>query len=157
MMGLDPDCLKTRHVEALEAIIALLTSEEPVDRKTDWFTLNQGRLQLRPYRDRPVEVVVSALSSLAGPKLAGRFGTGLLSLGLLAHGGAKRLQDVWQTAEQSAAEHGKTMDRQGLRLAGAAHASGPLGCRGATGRGFRLTTRRQTYVCHRRAARLARR
>jgi limonene 1,2-monooxygenase len=118
MMGLDPDCLKARHAEALETIIALLTSEEPIDRKTDWFTLNQGRLQLRPYRDQPIEVVVSSLSSKAGPILAGQFGTGMLSLGLLAHGGAKRLQDVWQAAEKSAAEHGKTMDRKGLRLAG---------------------------------------
>jgi limonene 1,2-monooxygenase len=118
MMRLHPDCLKARHAEALEAIVALLTSEEPIDRKTEWFTLNQGRLQLRPYRDQPIEVVVSALSSLAGPILAGRFGTGMLSLGLLAHGGAKRLEDIWQAAEESAAEHGKTMDRKGLRLAG---------------------------------------
>ncbi len=118
MMGLDPDCLKARHAEALEAIVALLTSEEPIDRKTDWFTLNQGRLQLRPYRDQPIEVVVSALSSSAGPKLAGQFGLGMLTLGLLAHGGAKRLNTVWQTAEQSAAEYGQTIDRKGLRLAG---------------------------------------
>jgi limonene 1,2-monooxygenase len=118
MMGLDTECLKPRHAEALEAIIALLTSDEPIDRKTDWFIINQGRLQLRPYRDQPIEVVVSALSSSVGPDLAGRFGTGILTLGLLAHGGAERLQNVWQTAERSAAEHGKTMDREGLRLAG---------------------------------------
>jgi limonene 1,2-monooxygenase len=118
MMGLDPDCLKERHAEALEAIIALLTSNEPIDRKTDWFTINQGRLQLRPYRDQPIEVVVSALSSSAGPTLAGRHGTSILSLGLLANGGAERFAKMWHTAEESAAEHGQTMDRQGLRLAG---------------------------------------
>jgi limonene 1,2-monooxygenase len=118
MMGLDPDCLKPRHAEALEAIIALLTSEDHIDRKTDWFTINQGRLQLRPYRDQPIEVVVSALSSSTGPKLAGRFGTGMLTLGFLANGGGERIQKVWQTAQESAAEHGNTMDRKGLRLAG---------------------------------------
>lgn len=118
MMGLDPDCLKPRHAEALEAIVALLTSDEPIDRKTDWFTINQGRLQLRPYRDQPIEVVVSALSSTAGPLLAGQFGLSMLSLGLLAHGGADRLKTIWQTAEQSARENGKTVDRKGLRLAG---------------------------------------
>ena len=118
MMGLDPDCLKARHAEALEAIIALMTSDEPIDRETEWFTISQGRLQLKPYRDRPVEVVVSALASSAGPKLAGQFGTGILSLGLLANGGAERFAKMWETAEQSAAEHGQTLDRQGLRLAG---------------------------------------
>jgi len=118
MMGFDPECLKPRHAEALEAIVSLLTSDEPIDRRTDWFTINSGRLQLRPYRDRTIEVVVSALSSSAGPMLAGRFGLGVLSLGILANGGAKRLTDAWRTAEQSAAEHGKTLHRQGLRLAG---------------------------------------
>lgn len=118
MMGLDPECLKPRHSEALEAIVALLTSEEPIDRKTDWFTINQGRLQLRPYRGQPIEVVVSALSSSAGPKLVGRFGLGMLSLGLLANGGAKRLADALQIVDQTAAEHGKTFSREGLRLAG---------------------------------------
>jgi limonene 1,2-monooxygenase len=118
MMGFDPECLKPRHAEALEAIVSLLTCDEPIVRRTDWFTINNGRLQLRPYRDRTIEVVVSALSSSAGPMLAGRFGLGVLSLGILANGGAKRLTEAWRTAEQSAAEHGKTVHRQGLRLAG---------------------------------------
>lgn len=118
MMGLDPDCLKTRHAEALEAIIALFTTDEPIDRETDWFTISQGRMQLRPYRDEPIEVVISALSSSTGPQLAGRFGTGVLSLGLLANGGDERIRNVWKTAEESAAEHGNAMNRSGLRLAG---------------------------------------
>ena len=118
MLGLDPACLKNRHTEALEAIIALLTTDEPVDCKTDWFTINHGRLQLRPYRSRTIEVVVSALSSAAGPTLVGRLGLGMLSLGILANGGAKRFGEAWQIAEQSAAEHGKTVNRKGLRLAG---------------------------------------
>ncbi len=118
MMGLDVDKLKPRHAEALEAIIALMTSDEPIDRETDWFRIVKGRLQLRPYRDEPIEVVVSALSSSVGPALAGQFGTGMLTLGLLAHGGAERFLNNWKTAEESAAEHGKTMDRKGVRLAG---------------------------------------
>lgn len=118
MMGLDPDCLKTRHAEALETILALLTTDEPIDRKTDWFTVNRGRLQLRPYQDRTIEVVVSALSSSAGPTLAGRHGLGMLSLGILANGGGKRLVDAWKIAEQTAADSGTKVDRKGLRLAG---------------------------------------
>lgn len=118
MMGLDPDILKPRHEEALETIHALLTSDEPIDRETDWFKVHQGRLQLRPYRDQPIEIVVSSLSSATGPTLAGRFGFGMLSLGILAHGGAQRLADAWGIAEQKAAECGTTVTRSGWRLAG---------------------------------------
>ncbi|MEQ9110753.1 MAG: LLM class flavin-dependent oxidoreductase [Rhodospirillaceae bacterium] len=118
MMGLNPDSLKTRHEEALETIHALLTTDEPIDRQADWFTVNKGRLQLRPYQDQPIEIVVSSLSSSTGPTLAGRFGLGMLSLGLLANGGAQRLADAWGIAEQKAAESGTTVSRKGWRLAG---------------------------------------
>ncbi len=118
MMGLKPDSLKARHEEALEAILALLNSDEPIDRETDWFTLRKARLQLRPYQDPSIEVVVSSLSSSTGPTLAGRFGLGMLSLGVLANGGAQRLADAWRIAEQKAAESGTTVSRKGWRLAG---------------------------------------
>lgn len=118
MMGLSPDSLKVRHEEALEAIIALLTSNEPIDRKTDWFTLSKARLQLRPYQDPSIEVAVSSLSSSSGPTLAGRFGLGMLSMGLLANGGGQRLVDAWAVAEQKSAEHGTMISRKGWRLAG---------------------------------------
>jgi len=118
MMGLDTDCLKPRHEEALETILALLTSDEPIDRETDWFTVRKGRLQLRPYQDQPIEVVVSSLSSMTGPTLAGRYGLGMLSLGLLAHGGAERIAKVWEVAQQKAVASAKKVSRAGWRLAG---------------------------------------
>ena len=118
MMGLDPDCLKPRHEEALETILALLRSDEPIDRETDWFKVHQGRLQLRPYQDQPIEVVVSSLSSATGPTLAARFGLGMLSLGLLANGGAERINKVWEISQEKAAEFGTTVSRSGWRLAG---------------------------------------
>lgn len=118
MMGLDPDCLKPRHEEALETIHALFTSEDPIDRETDWFKVCKGRLQLRPYQDQPIEIVVSSLSSATGPTLAGRFGLGMLSLGILAHGGTERLTNAWKIAQEKAAECGTTVTRSGWRLAG---------------------------------------
>ena len=58
MIGLEPRVLRPMLEEAVEAIVALLTSDEPVTMKTDWFTLEDAVLQLRPYshpqlRDRP--------------------------------------------------------------------------------------------------------
>src|SRR5947208_470962 len=44
MLGIEPAQQRDMMEEALEAIIALLTSPEPVSRKTSWFTLQDARL-----------------------------------------------------------------------------------------------------------------
>src|SRR4051794_38756865 len=49
MMGIDPSRQREMMAESLEAIMALLPSDEPVTRETDWFTLRNAQLQLRPY------------------------------------------------------------------------------------------------------------
>jgi limonene 1,2-monooxygenase len=119
MMGLDPAGLQQRHAEALEAIIALLEHDEPIDRQTDWFTLRRARLQLRPYSQPRFEIVVSSLASPTGPTLAGRFGLGLLSLGALpTAGGDQWARTAWSIAEQTAAQHGRTVDRSAWRIVG---------------------------------------
>src|SRR5207249_6456792 len=43
MLGIEPAQQRDMMEEALEAIIALLTSPEPVTRKTSWFTLQDAR------------------------------------------------------------------------------------------------------------------
>ena len=52
--------------ESLEAILALLDGSEPVTRETDWFTLRDARLQLRPYTHPRFEIAVAAQVSPAG-------------------------------------------------------------------------------------------
>src|SRR5918993_1292303 len=49
IMGIDPVEQRRMMEESLEAILALFRSDEPVDRKTDWFTMREARLQMRPY------------------------------------------------------------------------------------------------------------
>ena len=51
---------------------------EVVTAETDWFTINEGRLQLRPYSN--FDIAVAASISPSGPKAAGRHGVGLLSI-----------------------------------------------------------------------------
>src|ERR1700754_4548394 len=80
MMGIDPGRQREMMEESLEAILALLTSDEPVNRQTDWFTLRDARLQLRPYTRPTPEVSVAATFSPSGPVAAGTFGVGLLSI-----------------------------------------------------------------------------
>lgn len=121
MMGIDPVRQRDMMEEALEAILALFDSDEPVNRETDWFTLRDARLHLRPYTSPRMEVAVAAQVSPAGPRAAGRFGVSLRSLGATTAGGFDVLGAHWQVMEERAAQFGTTVDRRGWRLVGPMH------------------------------------
>jgi limonene 1,2-monooxygenase len=121
MMGIDPQKQRAMMEEALEAILALLDGTEPVTRESSWFTLRDARLQLRPYSQPRFEVAVAAQVSPAGPRVAGRFGCSLLSLGATNTGGFDVLGSHWQVLEEKAAEYGHNPDRAGWRLVGPMH------------------------------------
>jgi limonene 1,2-monooxygenase len=121
MLGIDPLEQRRMMEEALEAILALFADDEPVTRKSDWFTLDNARLQLRPYTPGGIEVAVAAQVSPAGPRAAGRFGCSLLSLGATTTGGFDVLGSHWQVMEERAAEYGTTVDRRRWRLVGPMH------------------------------------
>ena len=121
MLGIAPERQREMMEEALEAILALLTGEDPVSMETDWFALHDARLQLRPHQRPCFEVAVAAQLSPAGPRAAGRFGTGLLSIGATTLGGFDALTAHWQVAEERAARFGQTMDRRRWRLVGPMH------------------------------------
>jgi limonene 1,2-monooxygenase len=121
MMGIDPADQRARMEESLEAILALLDGSELVTRKSDWFTLKDARLQLRPYTHPRFEVAVAAQVSPAGPRAAGRFGLSLLSIGATTAGGFDILGSHWLTMEERAAEFGTTVDRAKWRLVGPMH------------------------------------
>jgi len=88
---------------------------------TDWFTLKDARLQLRPYQHPCFEIAVAAQISPAGPRAAGRFGASLLSLGATSAGGFDVLGAHWQTTEERAAQFGTSVDRRDWRLVGPMH------------------------------------
>jgi limonene 1,2-monooxygenase len=121
MMGIDPATQRERMEESLGAIIALLTSDEPVSLQTDWFTLRDARLQLRPYTYPHFEIAVAATVSPAGPRTAGRYGVGLLSLGATSMGGFAVLGDHWKIWNDQAQAFGHHVDRATWRLVGPMH------------------------------------
>jgi limonene 1,2-monooxygenase len=121
MMGIDPAKQREMMEEALEAILALLDGSEPVTRETDWFTLRDARLQLRPYTHPRFEIAVAAQVSPAGPRAAGRFGLDLLSIGATSAGGFDILGSHWSVMEERSAEFGTSVDRRGWRLVGPMH------------------------------------
>jgi len=121
MMGIEPSTQRNRMEEALEAIMALLTSDEPVTRETDWFTLRDAQLQLRPYSQPHFEVAVAAMVSPSGPRLAARFGASLLSISATTVEGFSALGSHWDVMEERASALGTNVDRSRWRLVGPMH------------------------------------
>lgn len=121
MMGIDVADQRRMMEECLEAIIALWRYDEPVTRKTDWFTLNEARLHLRPFNPAGIEIAVAATFSPSGPRLAGRLGTGLMSIAATQAKAFEVLARHWQTAQEVAAAHGNTVSRENWRMVGPMH------------------------------------
>ncbi|MEY2433427.1 MAG: limonene 1,2-monooxygenase [Acidimicrobiaceae bacterium] len=121
MMGIPVADQRDRMEEALEAILLLLRDEEPVTIKTDWFTLDNARLNLRPYTHPHFEVAVASQVSPTGARAAGKFGLSLLSLGATNTAGFDMLAYNWDIAEERAAQFDTTVDRKKWRLVGPMH------------------------------------
>ncbi|MBW8827148.1 MAG: LLM class flavin-dependent oxidoreductase [Acidobacteria bacterium] len=122
MMGLDHLQQREMMVESFEAIMALLTSDEPVTRKTSWFTLDDAELQLRPYSWPLFETAVAAVESPVGPQLAGRHGAALLSLAASSGPGFLAMPRMWSALEETAAQQGLAVpDRARWRVCGMMH------------------------------------
>ena len=121
MLGFDPTEARPRMEEGLEAIMALLTSDEPVTRKTDWFELREARMNLRPYTHPCFELAIATTVSPNGPRNAGRFGGGLLSLSCSTETGFEKLREQWEIWDFMAAEHGHAADRARWRMVAPVH------------------------------------
>ncbi len=117
MMGIDFSTQRPRMDEALGIIIRLLTETEPITYESDWFVLREGRLHLRPYTQPYFPIAVAAAATPSGLILAGKHGTAVLSLSVLASDAIRStLKDFWKIAEDTAEEHGNTMNREDWRL-----------------------------------------
>lgn len=120
MQGLDTSRARDQMDEAIEPLVRLLAGEQ-VTMKSDWFNLQRAQLQMPPYDERGVEIAVASQVSPTGATAAGKHGLSLLSIGATSTGGFNALASNWDIAEQTAQEHGKTMDRAGWRLVGPVH------------------------------------
>jgi limonene 1,2-monooxygenase len=120
MMGIPTAQVRDRMDEAIEPLVRLLRGET-VTRKTDWFTLQDARLQLLAYNEEGVEIAVASQVSPTGARAAGMFGLSLLSIGATSTGAFNALASNWQIAEEMAREHGQTVKRSGWRLVGPIH------------------------------------
>ena len=122
MIGLNPTDTRELLEENLDIVMRLLRGDEPVTATTHTHRLIDARLHLRPYSDPLFDVAVAAVASPTGPRLAGRHGVGLLSIGAtLTQAGFDALAHHWNVMEERAAAYGTTVDRVAWRLVGLMH------------------------------------
>jgi limonene 1,2-monooxygenase len=122
MIGLNPTDTRELLEENLDIVMRLLRGDEPVTATTRTHRLIDARLHLRPYSDPLFDVAVAAVASPTGPRLAGRHGLGLLSIGAtLTKEGFDALAHHWNVMEERAATFGTTVDRSKWRLVGVMH------------------------------------
>lgn len=121
MLGIDPATQRDRMEEALGVILELFRSDEPVTHESDWFTLRNARLHLKPYSDPHPEVAVAAMISPSGPRAAGKYGVSMLSIGATQKAGIDLLGQHWSVLEERSEEFGTVPDRRNWRLVSQVH------------------------------------
>ena len=114
-MGLDPMLLRDRQDEAIGIIRRLFEEDVRFSYESDWFTLRDAKLQLKPLQ-KNMEFAVASIVSPSGMTLAGKHETGVLSIGTLSRDGIRALPLQWSFAEESATKHGNTVDRKNWRV-----------------------------------------
>jgi limonene 1,2-monooxygenase len=124
MMGIDPVEQRRMMQESLDAILALFRADpsERVNRHSDWFTLRDAQLHVRPYTWPYPEISTAAMISPSGPRLAGQLGTSLLSLSMSVPGGYAAIDTTWDVVVDQAKKSGRDEpDRRGWRVLGIMH------------------------------------
>ena len=114
-LGIDPMVLRDRQDEAMGIIRRLFTENERFSYESEWFKLNDAKLQLKPLQE-DMEFAVASIVSPSGMTLAGKHHAGVLSIGSLTQDGIRALPLQWSFAEESAAKHGNTVDRKDWRI-----------------------------------------
>ncbi len=114
--GIDTEALRDRQDESIGIIKQLLSTDDPITYKSDWFEMQQAHLQVKPYRNRTLELVAASSISPSGMKLAGKHGLGVISVASYSEEGLAALPTQWGFAETYAAEFGNAIDRSSWRV-----------------------------------------
>lgn len=117
MLGLDTTRQRAMMEESLDVIMRLFAGES-VTHDAGWFRCVDAVLQHRPFSDPLFDMVVASSISPSGPKLAGKYGIGMLSLAATNPAGFEVLDSHFEVAAEVAANHGTAVDRSKWRLMG---------------------------------------
>ncbi|RBY77208.1 LLM class flavin-dependent oxidoreductase [Geodermatophilus sp. TF02-6] len=121
MLGLTPTDTRELLEVDLDIVMRLLRGET-VTEQTKTHNLVGARLHLRPYTQPRFDIAVAAVASPTGPRMAGRYGIGLLSIGAtLTKEGFDALAHHWDVVQERAEHFGQTVSRRDWRLVGLMH------------------------------------
>lgn len=120
MLGIDHNAIRGRLDQSLNVILRLMQGEV-ITEATDWYQLRDARLQLRPYTLPLMEIAVPAVNTASGPRIAGKYGAGLLSIAATIGKGFDALPEIWAAYSRSAAEAGRVPERTCWRMVGPVH------------------------------------
>ena len=118
MLGIPPDRQRPRMEESFDVIMRLFRGET-VTKHTDWFICDEAVLQMKPYSN--FQVAVASSISPSGSKLAGRYGTGLLSIAATEPAAFQVLDYNFNVWQEEAALNGHSANRAEWRLMGPMH------------------------------------
>ncbi|MBN8927381.1 MAG: LLM class flavin-dependent oxidoreductase [Rhodospirillales bacterium] len=114
-IGISPADQRRMMNESLDVIVELMKGET-ISRSSDWFTLDEARLQLPPYTRPMMEMAVAASRSPAGALAAGRHGIGMLSIGGTSDDAMTHHAKNWDLYAEQARLNGHVPDRKNWRL-----------------------------------------
>jgi limonene 1,2-monooxygenase len=115
MLGIDPMVQRDRMSQAIDVILRLFNGEV-VTETTDWYSLHEARLHLLPFTHPYPEMAVASAVTPSGGRLAGKHDLGMLCVAAGERAGFDALDVNWKVACEIAAEHGRAMDANRLRL-----------------------------------------
>jgi len=121
MIGIRPEEQRDALDFDMDVLMHLLTSDEPISVETSRYKLVDARLQLDFYQDPYPPIVAAAVVSPSGPRIAGKHGTGLISVGATMKSGVDVLAMHWDVVEERAKEFGQTVSRDNWRVVGLMH------------------------------------
>ena len=118
-LGINAMVQRDRQDEAMGVILRMLRGER-VDYECEWFTLRDAELQVLPVQEDIPAATASSISP-SGMQLAGKHGTGVLSIASTSTEGLMALPTQWAFAEEAALANGTTVDRENWRVMMAFH------------------------------------
>jgi limonene 1,2-monooxygenase len=122
MMGIPYVENRRRMEESVDAIMHLLTSDEPLTVDRGWFKMEDALLNYKTYQRPHPPIAVASVASPSGPRIAGKYGLPLLSLTGHNPVNLQILAGHWNVMEQRAAEYGRAApSRSEWRLVGPMH------------------------------------
>ncbi|MEZ5851615.1 MAG: LLM class flavin-dependent oxidoreductase [Hyphomicrobiaceae bacterium] len=119
-IGLKAADQRRRMSESLECLMELMQGGM-VTRQTDWFTLNEAKLQLKPYSQPMMEMAVASSRSPVGAQASGKYGIGMLSIGGTSDEALAAHAKNWSIHEEAAQAAGVKTSRSKWRIVTFAH------------------------------------